>query len=117
MRHLAEQEFLAPLRAGDINLNRETRRITRSGRIVHVSPLEFRLLECLMETPGRILSRAQLLETVWGSTTIDQCIVDTHISQLRKALVQEGETNPIKTVRGSGYRLIETFRSDGLSQR
>jgi two-component system, OmpR family, phosphate regulon response regulator PhoB len=109
MRHLTEQEFLAPLRAGDIELNRETRRITRSGRIIHVSPLEFRLLECLMETPGRILSRAQLLETVWGPTTIDQRIVDTHISQLRKALIQEGETNPIKTVRGFGYRLIESF--------
>jgi two-component system, OmpR family, phosphate regulon response regulator PhoB len=58
---------------------------------------------------GRILSRAQLLETVWGPTTIDQRIVDTHISQLRKALIQEGETNAIKTVRGFGYRLIESF--------
>jgi two-component system, OmpR family, phosphate regulon response regulator PhoB len=109
MRHLAEQEFLAPLRAGDIELNRETRRITRSGRIVHVSPLEFRLLECLMETPDRILSRAQLLEMAWGPTTIDWRIVDTHISQLRKALIQDGETNPIKTVRGFGYRLIDSF--------
>jgi two-component system, OmpR family, phosphate regulon response regulator PhoB len=109
MRHLTEQEFLAPLRAGDIELNRETQRITRSGRIIHVSPLEFRLLECLMETRGRILSRAQLLEMVWGPTTIDRRIVDTHISQLRKALIQECETNPIKTVRGFGYRLIESF--------
>jgi two-component system phosphate regulon response regulator PhoB len=109
MRHLTEQEFLAPLRAGDIELNRETRRITRSGRIVHVSPLEFRLLECLMETPGRILSRAQLLETVWEPTTIDRRIVDTQISQLRKALIQDDETNPVKTVHGSGYRLINSF--------
>jgi two-component system, OmpR family, phosphate regulon response regulator PhoB len=64
MRQLTEQEFLAPLRAGDVNLNCATRRITRSGRIIHVSPIAFRLLECLMETPGRLLSRAQLLGMV-----------------------------------------------------
>jgi two-component system phosphate regulon response regulator PhoB len=69
MRQLTEQEFPAPLRAGDVNLNCETRRITRTGRIIHVSPIAFRLLECLMETPGRLLSRAQLLGMVLGSTS------------------------------------------------
>ena len=110
MRHLKEKEFLAPLRVDDIDLNWETRRITRSGRIIHVSPIEFRLLKCLMEKPGRILSRAQLLEMVWGPTEIDVRTVDTHISQLRKALSADGEMDPIKTARGCGYCLVETSR-------
>ena len=108
MRHLKEKEFPAPLRVDDIDLNWETRRITRSGRTIHVSPIEFRLLECLMEKPGRILSRAQLLEMVWGPTGIDMRTVDTHISQLRKVLSADGETDPIKTARGCGYCLIVT---------
>jgi two-component system, OmpR family, phosphate regulon response regulator PhoB len=113
---LIENEFPTPLRVGDIDLNCETRRVTRTGTIVHVSPIEFRLLECLMEKPGRILSRAQLLETVWGPTKIDKRTVDTHISRLRKVLVRDDETDPIKTVRGFGYRLIETFARDGPNQ-
>jgi two-component system, OmpR family, phosphate regulon response regulator PhoB len=108
MHHLKEKEFLAPLRVDDIDLSWETRRITRSGRIIHVSPIEFRLLERLMEKQGRILSRTQLLEMVWGSTGIDVRTVDTHISQLRKVLSADGETDPIKTARGCGYCLLKT---------
>ncbi len=69
MRQLTEQEFQAPLSAGDVKLNCETRRITRSIRIIHVSPIAFRLLECLMETPGWLLSRARILGMVSGSTS------------------------------------------------
>lgn len=116
MRHLIEIELLTPLRIGDIDLSRETRRIMRAGRNIHVSPIEFRLLECLMETPGGILSRTQLLEKVWGSTKIDNRTVDTHISRLRKVLVRDDEADPIKTVRGRGYRLIETFTKDGFNR-
>ena len=69
MRQLTEQEIPAPLGAGDVNLNCATRRITRSGRIIHGCPIAFQLLECLMETPDRLLSRAQLLGMVSGSTS------------------------------------------------
>jgi two-component system phosphate regulon response regulator PhoB len=63
-----------------------------------------------MEKPGRVHSRAQLLDAVWGSTAeIDERTVDVHIGRLRKALVQGGEPDPLRTVRGAGYSFDETF--------
>ena len=65
MRQLTEQEFPAPLRAGDVNLNCATRRTTRSGRVIHVSPIAFRLLECLMETLAGSFHGLNFWEWFW----------------------------------------------------
>ena len=82
----------------------------RGGREVHLGPTEFRLLEYLMEKPGRVFSRAQLLDSVWGlSAEIDERTVDVHVGRLRKALSRGRENDPIRTVRGAGYSFDETF--------
>ena len=63
-----------------------------------------------MAKPGRVFSRAQLLDSVWGlAVEIDERTVDVHVGRLRKALSQEGDTDPIRTVRGAGYAFDETF--------
>lgn len=98
----------ATLAAGDIELDRESRRVRRAGQELHLGPTEFRLLEFLMQSPGRVFSREQLLDNVWGRNVyIDERTVDVHVGRLRKALnVQDGH-DPIRTVRGSGYSFEE----------
>jgi two-component system, OmpR family, phosphate regulon response regulator PhoB len=96
--------------SGDLGLDRENWRVNRSGRDVHLGPTEFRLLEYLMAKPGRVFSRSQLLDAVWGlSADIDERTVDVHVGRLRKALSQPGERDPIRTIRGAGYSFDETF--------
>lgn len=98
------------LKAGDIELDRERKRVHRSGRELHLGPTEFRLLEFLMTSPGRVFSREQLLDQVWGRETyIDERTVDVHVGRLRKALSRGREADPIRTVRGSGYSFNERF--------
>jgi two-component system phosphate regulon response regulator PhoB len=98
------------LTAGDLALDRQKWRVHRAGRDVHLGPTEFRLLEHLMEKPGRVFSRAQLLDSVWGvSAEIDERTVDVHVGRLRKALSRAAEKDPIRTVRGAGYSFDETF--------
>jgi two-component system phosphate regulon response regulator PhoB len=98
------------LSAGDLELDRQNWRVHRGGRDVHLGPTEFRLLEHLMEKPGRVFSRAQLLDSVWGlSAEIDERTVDVHVGRLRKALSTGVEKDPIRTVRGAGYSFDETF--------
>lgn len=110
LRRSRPERVAARLAAGDIDLDRETRRARRGGREVHLGPTEFRLLEYLMEKPGRVFSRAQLLDSVWGlSAEIDERTVDVHVGRLRKALVRGREKDPIRTVRGMGYSFDETF--------
>jgi len=95
---------------GDIAIDREKKRVTRSGRPIDLGPTEYRLLEFLMERPGRVFSREQLLDGVWGSDIyIDERTVDVHIGRLRKALNRGDEADPIRTVRGSGYALDDRF--------
>ena len=97
-----------PLRRDD--LDRETRRVRRAGRDIHLGPTEFRLLEYLLEKPGRAFSRALLLDGVWGQASeIDKRTVDVHVGRLRKALSRGRERDPIRTVRGTGYAFDETF--------
>jgi two-component system, OmpR family, phosphate regulon response regulator PhoB len=75
--------------AGDLELDRETRRVRRSGDELHLGPTEFRLLEFLMQSPGRVFSREQLLDGVWGQDIyIDERTVDVHVGRLRKAINQ-----------------------------
>ena len=95
---------------GDLELDREKKRVSRSDRPVDLGPTEFRLLEFLMERPGRVFSREQLLDGVWGSDVyIDERTVDVHVGRLRKALNRGHGNDPIRTVRGAGYSLDDRF--------
>jgi two-component system phosphate regulon response regulator PhoB len=110
LRRARPERVAARLAAGDIDLDRETRRVRRAGREIHLGPTEFRLLEYFMEKPGRVFTRAQLLDSVWGmSAEIDERTVDVHVGRLRKALIRGREKDPIRTVRGAGYSFDETF--------
>lgn len=95
---------------GDIAMDRATHRVRRAGRDIHLGPTEYRLLDHLMQFPGRVFSREQLLDTVWGSDVyVEARTVDVHVGRLRKALVEGGERDPIRTVRSAGYSFDETF--------
>ena len=88
---------------GDIQVDREKKRVSRSGQPIDLGPTEYRLLEFLMERPGRVFTRSQLLDGVWGNEIyIDERTVDVHVGRLRKALIRGREAAPIRTVRGSG---------------
>ena len=90
----------------DIILDAETHRVTRDDKAVKLGPTEFRLLRTFMEKPGRVWSREQLLDRVWGRDIyVDTRTVDVHIGRLRKALCQHGGEDPVRTVRGAGYAL------------
>lgn len=90
----------------DIRLDPETHRVTRGGEALKLGPTEFRLLACLMERPGRVFSREQLLDRVWGRDIyVDSRTVDVHVGRLRKALMAQGGDDPLRTVRGAGYSL------------
>ncbi|PID36930.1 MAG: phosphate regulon transcriptional regulatory protein PhoB [Rhodobacterales bacterium] len=90
----------------DILLDSETHRVTRNGAEIKLGPTEFRLLATLMEKPGRVWTREQLLDRVWGRDVfVDTRTVDVHVGRLRKALRHSGETDPLRTVRGTGYAL------------
>jgi two-component system phosphate regulon response regulator PhoB len=91
---------------GDIELDRSAMIVKRRGAVVHLGPTDYRLLEFLMRSPGRVFSREQLLNNVWGHDVyIDDRMVDVHIGRQRKALLQAWKTDPIRTVRGAGYSL------------
>ena len=110
LRRASPERIAAKLGQGEIELDRETRRVWRSGREIHLGPTEFRLLEYLLEKPGRVFSRAQLLDSIWGmAAEIDERTVDVHVGRLRKALSRGRERDPLRTVRGSGYSFDETF--------
>ena len=104
LRRAAPDRMSQQLKAGEIELDRTAHRVTRGLREVRLGPTEFRLLEFLMESPGRVLSRTQLLDGVWGRNGfVDERTVDVHIGRLRKALIRGKERDPIRTVRGAGY--------------
>src|SRR6266850_1086653 len=110
LRRAAPERVADVLSFGDIEIDREKKRVTRAGCPVDLGPTEFRLLEFLMERPGRVFSRQQLLDGVWGSDIyIDERTVDVHVGRLRKALNRGREADPIRTVRGSGYALDDRF--------
>lgn len=90
----------------DIVLDAETHKVSRSDKPLKLGPTEFRLLSTFMEKPGRVWSREQLLDRVWGRDIyVDTRTVDVHIGRLRKALTQHGGEDPVRTVRGAGYAL------------
>lgn len=90
----------------DIVLDAETHRVSRDEQPLKLGPTEFRLLSTFMEKPGRVWSREQLLDRVWGRDIyVDTRTVDVHIGRLRKVLTSRGGTDPVRTVRGAGYAL------------
>ncbi|HEY4809051.1 MAG TPA: phosphate regulon transcriptional regulator PhoB [Roseiarcus sp.] len=114
LRRSRPERIAERLYAGDLDLDRLTRRVRRGDRDIRLGSTDFRLLECLLERPGRVFSRAQLLDLVWGrSVEVDERTVDVHIGRLRRRLSKGKERDPIRTVRGAGYALDESFgRSD-----
>jgi two-component system phosphate regulon response regulator PhoB len=110
LRRSRPERIAERLYSGDFDLDRVTRRVRRGDRNVRLGPTDFRLLEYLLEKPGRVFSRAQLLDLVWGrSAEIDERTVDVHIGRLRKRLSKGRERDPIRTVRGAGYAFDESF--------
>lgn len=95
------------LTCGDVVMDRVAHRVKRKGREIHLGPTEFRLLEHMMRHPGRVFSREQLLDAVWGSDVyVEARTVDVHIGRLRKALNSDNEpVDPIRTVRSAGYSI------------
>jgi two-component system, OmpR family, phosphate regulon response regulator PhoB len=90
----------------DIIMDRVSHRVKRGEREVHLGPTEFRLLDYFMQHPGRVFSREQLLDAVWGSDIyVEARTVDVHVGRLRKALNEGDERDLIRTVRSSGYAL------------
>ena len=90
----------------DIRLDAESHKVFRGEALLKLGPTEFRLLATFMEKPGRVWSREQLLDRVWGRDIyVDTRTVDVHIGRLRKALCQKGGEDPVRTVRGAGYAL------------
>jgi two-component system, OmpR family, phosphate regulon response regulator PhoB len=91
---------------GDIIVDRVSHRVKRADRDVHLGPTEFRLLDYFMQHPGRVFSREQLLDAVWGSDVyVEARTVDVHVGRLRKALNEDEDVDPIRTVRSAGYAL------------
>ena len=94
------------VKVGDIRVDRTAHRVWRGESEVHLGPTEFRLLDHLIQHPGRVFSREQLLNAVWGSDVyVEVRTVDVHIGRLRKALNKAADGDPIRTVRSAGYSL------------
>jgi two-component system, OmpR family, phosphate regulon response regulator PhoB len=110
LRRSRPERVAERLCAGDLDLDRLTRRVRRGDREIRLAPIDFGLLESLLEKPGRVLSRTQLLDLVWGrAADVDERTVDVHIGRLRKKLSKGKERDLIRTVRGAGYAIDESF--------
>jgi two-component system phosphate regulon response regulator PhoB len=110
LRRANPERLANVLAVGDIELDREKKRVSRAGHPVELGPTEYRLLEFLMERPGRVFTREQLLDGVWGSDIyIDERTVDVHVGRMRKSLNRGYANDPIRTVRGAGYALDDRY--------
>lgn len=112
LRRSAPERIANQIEVRGVRLDRNAHRVTRNGREVRLGPTEYRLLEVFLESAGRVLSRSQLLDAVWGRDgEIDERTVDVHVGRLRKALIRGNEFDPIRTVRGAGYVLEKDLAS------
>ena len=94
------------VQVGDLSLDATAHKVSRRGQTIVLGPTEFRLLKHFMEHPGRVFSRGQLLDAVWGSESeIELRTVDVHIRRLRKGIEIESAPDPVRTVRSAGYSL------------
>ncbi len=108
LRRAKPEVLSSVLKVGDLVLDREAHRVFRKKSEVKLGPTEFRLLEFMMRHPGRVFSRGQLLDNVWGETIyIDERTVDVHVGRLRKAVNISQMPDVIRTVRGAGYSISE----------
>jgi two-component system phosphate regulon response regulator PhoB len=106
LRRAKPESIANVLTVNDLVLDREQHRVFRKGKPVNIGPTEYRLLEFLMLSPGRVFSREQLLDNVWGSNVyVDERTVDVHIGRLRKAINIGRAADLIRTVRGAGYSI------------
>ena len=109
LRRSSPQLATTLLKAGDLELDRQSHRVRRAGRDLHLGPTEYRLLAFFMSHPERVYTRSQLLDNVWGSGVyVEERTVDVHIRRLRKCLEPCGLEEYIQTVRGAGYRFSTT---------
>ena len=110
LRRSKPAEAEGVLSFGGVAMDLGSHRVSRDGRSIHLGPTEFRLLRHLMERPGRVFSREQLLDAVWGRDIyVDERTVDVHVGRLRKAINRHRDADPIRTVRGAGYAFDERF--------
>jgi len=108
LRRARPEVLSSVLKVGDIMLDREAHRVYRKKNEIKLGPTEFRLLEFMMRHPGRVFSRGQLLDNVWGETIyIDERTVDVHVGRLRKAVNTGRMPDVIRTIRGAGYAIRE----------
>jgi two-component system phosphate regulon response regulator PhoB len=108
LRRAKPEVLSSVLKVGDLVLDREAHRVFRKKSEIRLGPTEFRLLEFLMQHPGRVFSRGQLLDSVWGETIyIDERTVDVHVGRLRKAVNVARMPDVIRTIRGAGYAINE----------
>lgn len=108
LRRARPEVLSSVLKVADITLDRETHRVHRGTSEIRLGPTEFRLLEFMMQNPGRVFSRGQLLDNVWGETIyIDERTVDVHVGRLRKAVNIGSLPDIIRTIRGAGYAIQE----------
>jgi two-component system phosphate regulon response regulator PhoB len=114
LRRARPEQVAEVLERGDLALDRAQHRVRRGGEDLHLGPTEFKLLEFLMASPGRVFSREQLLDGVWGRDVyIDERTVDVHVGRLRKTLHRPDAPDPIRTVRGAGYAFDELYLQSG----
>ncbi len=110
IRALLRRSFTPPTKGrlayADLVMDQDAHRVTRNGRTLQLGPTEYRLLEFLLQHPGRVFSREQLLDGVWGRDIhVEPRTVDVHIRRLRRAVNGPGEADLIRTVRAAGYAL------------
>ena len=106
LRRVGNLRLDAKLEVGDILMDTAEFRVTRGGRELHVGPTEYKILKLLMQNPGKVFSREQLLNQIWGQDVyVEIRTVDVHIRRLRVALNEGGETDVLRTVRSAGYAL------------
>lgn len=99
----------------DIEMNLASYKVKRDGREVHLGPTEFRILQCLLEHPRNVLSRAYIMNYVWGKSDIEPRTIDVHINRLRKALKKHPDELPmIETIRSIGYCMRQVPDNENL---
>jgi two-component system phosphate regulon response regulator PhoB len=107
LRRSAPEASQAPLQIAGLRLEPDSQRVLAHETPLDLSPTEYRLLHCFMKQPDRVLSRAKLIDSVWGDRVyIEERTVDVHIRRLRLALAPSGHERLIETVRGGGYRFL-----------
>ena len=105
LRRRRPANITAVLKVGDIEFDRDAMRVRRRGRIVDLGPINIQLVELFLAHPCKVLSRREILDSVWGHEgLVDERTIDVHVGRLRKALLAAWRTDPITTLRGVGYR-------------